>query len=314
MTPKHLWSLSAFLWLLSFSLAIIASCFHFQGAKEEPLSSLPAIPVQPFYTFPKTLSPQEFLTTPAFSLSDFERPIRLPDLRPLLLFYGSTERPDRPPMSRCVQFGLRGVQTVYSAQMGSKAFFRFDLRSNRWNVSETETSLFCVFSPTDGGILVNVTAIDEKNVEITTPAEFHTFTLGPTPPPQTGQTTAWFINEIAVDGSLFDRQGAVWWGQDEVIKDFGGPEMAKEASRQRVQFTAGGDAYVIWVAEGVCFMYEDGRWQSVQPGEASADKPLAQAKAIDGKAIHFHVWSPDGTSHCNVDLAHRQAGGELIVP
>ena len=313
-TPKHLWSLSAVLWLIGLFLAIAICCFRSQPSQDDQLSSLPAIPVQSFYAFPKTPNPQEILATPAFQLSDFERPIRLPDLRPLLLFYGSTERPDRPLMSRSVQFGLRGVTTVSSAQIGSKVFFRFDLRSNRWNISETETSLFCVFSPAEGGIQASVTAVDEKNNEITTPAEFHTFLLTPTAPPQSGQTAAWFIDEIAVDGSLFDRQGAVWWGQDEVIKDFGGEEMAKEASRQRVQFSSGDDAYVIWVAEDDCFMYDDGRWQSVQPGNASVHKPLAQARAVDGKAIHFQVWNPEGTARCNIDLNHRQAGGELVVP
>ena len=260
------------------------------------------------------MAPQEIVAAPAFHLSNIERPPKLPDLRPLLLFYGSSERPDRPPMNRRVQFGLRGLPTVHSAQVGSKVFFRFDLRSNRWNISEEETSLACIFTPADIGVQTCVTLVDEKNSEITSPAEFHTFSIATTPPPQSPQSTAWSIDEFSVDGSLFDRQGAIWWGQDEVIKDFGGPEMAKEADRQRVQFGSGDAAYVIWVAEGDCFMYHNSRWLPVTPGPLSANRPLAQVKAVDDKAIHLQVWNPEGTSRCNIDLGHRLAGGTLVVP
>ena len=313
MAPKHLWSLSAALWLLSLVLAVTTGCFPSQITSED-LPALPKIPAPTAHSFPRTQALREALTTPSFHLSDYERPIKLPDLRPLLLFYGSTERPDRPPMSRRVQFGLRGVPTVYSTQMGSKVFFRFDLRSNRWNISETETSLACIFSPLDTGVQTCVTLLDEKNSEIVTPAEFHTFTIPTTPPPQSAQPTAWSIDEFVVDASLFDRQGAMWWGQDEVIKDFGGEEMAKEALCQRVQFGSGDGAYAIWVNEGECFMYDNGHWLPVHQKDDSANKPLVQAKAIDDKAIHFQIWNPEGTTRCTIDLNHRQAGGALVVP
>jgi len=313
-TPKHLWSLSAFLWFSGLLIAVVAGWSNSQIFQGEDLPPLPKMATQSTHSFPRTQPLQKILATPAFTLSPFERPVKLPDLRSLLLFYGSTERPDRPPMTRRVQFGIRGIPGVNCTQMGTKVFLRFDIRSNRWGISETETPLTCVFSPTDTGVQACVTLLDERNNEITTPGEFHTFSLAPTPPPPSAQPTTWTIDEFTVDASLFDRQGATWWGQDEVVKDFGGEEMAKEACRQRVQFGSGDDAYIIWVAEGDCFMYEKGRWLPVRPGDDSANKPLVQAKTIDDKAIHFQIWNPEGTVRCNIDLGHRQAGGELVVP
>lgn len=313
-TPKHLWSLSAVLWLSGIFIAIVAGCFNSRVAQEEGLPALPKNETQSIHSFPRTPPLQESLATPAFTLSPFERPVKLPDLRSLLLFYGSTERPDRPPMSRRVQFGIRGIPTVHSTQMGTKVFLKFDIRSNRWGISEAETPLTCVFSPADNGVQARVTLLDEKNNEISSPAEFHTFNLASSPPPPSAQPTIWTIDEFTVDASLFERQGATWWGQDEVVKDFGGEEMSKEACRQRVQFGSGDDAYIIWVAEGDCFMYDKGRWFPVGPDDDSSNKPLVQAKTIDDKAIHFQIWNPEGSVRCNIDLSHRQAGGELMVP
>jgi hypothetical protein len=313
-TPKHLWSLSAVLWLSGLFIIIASGWFSSYISLEEGLPPTPRTATHSTQSFPRIPPLQEALATPAFSLSGFERPVRLPDLRAILLFYNSTERPDRPPMSRCVQFGIRGVPAVHSAQVGTRVFLRFDLRSNRWNVSESETPLTCVFSPTDTGVRACVTLLDEKNAEIAAPDEFHTFTLASAPPPPSTLATSWAIDEFTVDASLFERQGAAWWGQDEVVKDFGGEEMAHEACRQRVQFGSGDDAYLIWVAEGDCFMCDKGRWLPIRPGDDSINKPLVQAKTIDDKAIHFQIWNPEGTSRCNIDLGHRQAAGELVVP
>jgi hypothetical protein len=113
---------------------------------------------------------------------------------------------------------------------------------------------------------------------------------------------------------MLERQGAVWWGQDEVVQAFGGAEMAHEACRQRVQFRAGESAYVLWVGEGDCFAYDDDRWKALELGSQTVGKPLLQAKSIDARAIHFQVWNPEGTSHLPLDLIHREAQGEVKLP
>ena len=315
MTPKHIRFLSRVLWVSA--LCMIAVCWFFCSGDELPESkeaTLPRIPMQKPSSFAQSRSLKEALASPYFSLAPIDRPIRLPDLRSLLVFYGANERPDRSLSSRKIQFGLRGFPTVSSVPSGEKVFFKYDLRQNKWTLSDTPTPLVAVFSPLDPNVQVTLEFQEENGTAVITPAEFHIFSLAPIPSPPSTQPQQWSIGDALVDISLLDRQGAVWWGQDEVVLAFGGDEMARQASRQRVQFGLGSEAYVLWVAEGDCFIYSGDKWVAVEPGEASVGKPLLQAKLIDDRAIHFQLWNGDGTLHHSVDLAHRGVVGEFKIP
>lgn len=317
-TPKHLWATSG-VFLLAAGVTAAACGFFFSSPAKPlvddspppPLSSHSPIP----HSFCQSCTLKDALHSPPFSLSLIDRPIRLPDLRSLLVFYGSNDRPDRSATNQRFQVGLRGTQTLTSVQAGEKVFFKYDTKANRWAISESPTPLSALFSPQELNAAVTVEYKDADGSSVTSPQDFHSFSLTPTPPPSTAAPAhQWSIGELPVDSSLLERQGGFWWGQDEVVKAFGGDEMAREACRQRVQFGVGANAYVIWVAEGDCFVYDEGKWKAAEPGSETIGKPFLKAKSIEARAMHFLLWNPEGSAHLTVDLLHRGVAGEVKVP
>ncbi len=302
------------------AIAMAVFCGFFFSSHERPvIEDSPALHVSTFPPIPRgflqPLSLEEALNSPPFRLAAIERPIRLPDLRSLIMFYGSNDRPDRSSHNRRLQFGMRGNPTVSTALVGEKVYFKYDTRSNKWSLSDAPTPLTAVFSSPDPAVQVKVEFQDDKGVVINVPSEFHSFPLAPSPAPAAAaQAHQWLCGSLPVDNTLLDRQGAVWWGQDEVVLAFGGKEMGYEASRQRVQVGAGENAYVLWVKEDDCFVYDDDRWNPVELGGKTVGKPLLQAQSIDAHAIHFQLWNPDGTVRHSLDLLYREAKCDIKVP
>lgn len=317
-TPKRLWIISACFWLSAVGIAIMSGVF-FSNVEQAVASTTPpspsSTPLSIQHSFRQPVSLEEAIASAPFRLGTIERNIRLPDLRSLLVYYGSNDRPDRSRSHRRLQFGVKGAPAVHSTLAGEKVFFKYDTRTNKWQMSDSPSPLTVSFHPKDPAVEVTVEFQDEKGVTITIPSEFHSFSLSPSPAPAAAsQSHQWLCGALPVDASLLDRQGAVWWGEDLVVQAFGGHEMAHEARRQRVQFGSGDNAYVLWVTEGDCFVHDDDRWKAAEPGSDTVGKPLMQAKSIDGRAIHFQLWNAEGTVRQSLDLIHREAKGEIQVP
>jgi hypothetical protein len=315
-TPKRIWLLSGAFWLVAVTMVALYGLLGFGRTDPNNIgAALPAISHQPqLYCFQQTKSLTDAMQSPAFTLAAIDRPLRLPDLRALLVVYGVNERPDRALMGRKVQFGLRGNPSITPVKAGEKVYFKFDHRTNKWSIADEPTPLSATFTPSDPTVEVRLELKDERGESVKTPSEFHKFSLTPVPMPPTTQPDRWSLGELVVDTSLLERQGAAWWGQDEVVRAFGGEEMANEADRERVQFGSGPGAYVLWFAENDCFVFDDEQWKAVRPGKESVGKPLLQVKQIDGRVIHCMLWNTEGSSRHAVDLARRGVGGEIKIP
>jgi hypothetical protein len=316
--PKHLWFIAGGFWVAAFAIVVVGALIFSSNETKTPEDQqpIPQTAVRPLpASFIQPLSLQDGLHSSPFRLASIDRPIRLPDLRSSIMYYGSNERPDRALKKRRIQYGMRGTQILNSAVVGEKIYFKFDGRTNKWGISDSPTPLSAVFSLQEPNVQVTLEFQDINDVRITVPSEFHNFSLPPSPPPASvSQPHQWLVGSSPVDNSLLDRQGAVWWGQDEVVLAFGGDEMEHEASRQRVQFGGEEGAYVLWVGEGDCFAYDDDRWKSMELGSQTIGKPLLQVKSIDERAIHFQLWNPEGTWHHPLDLIHREAQGDVKIP
>lgn len=296
---------------------LVAIACLFQCRQNEPVVNPPINPSPPMsstYSFKqgKPLS-NSLLETP-FQLASTPRYIKLPDVRSVFLYYGCNERPDRNLGQLRFQFGLRGSSTVCSVQADEKVYLRFDGHANKWTISETPTILTASFSPLDTGVAIRVTVFNEDGTAITTPHELHFFTVLPTPMPQTAGPESWTLGDEPVDNSILDRQGAIWWGQDEVIHCLGGEEMKEQACRERIQFGTDHDAYVLWMAEGDCFVFDQNRWIATSPGQDSLKKPLLRVKSIDQRTIRFDLWDAEGSRHIAFELPKRDVNKEVSVP
>src|SRR5690606_33483591 len=59
--------------------------------------------------------------------------------------------------------------------------------------------------------------------------------------------TNWEVGKFKVDGTLFSRQKAKWWGPDKFLQMHGGPEYEEKSSKQRIEFGEGADAYTVYL-------------------------------------------------------------------
>ncbi len=314
LTPKTLWSISGGLWILSFCVG--AFCFSLCQQSEVVTTiptQLPLLKRGP-HSFAQSTPLSKALQAPPFQLACSQRYTRLPDLRAVIVYHGCNERPDRSLGHSRVQFGLRGSTTIHSAPVDEKVNLRFDTHTNKWTVSDTPTILTITISPVETGAIVKAVVTTEDGSVLTTPHEFHSFSVLPTPIPQTTGTQSWSLGEESVDASLLDRQGALWWGQDEVIRTLGGDEMEGQASRERIQFGTEKSAYALWAAEGDCYVFDDDRWQATTPGKDSIGKPLLRVKSIEAQTIHFDLWNEDGSLHTGIDLPRRESYSGAKIP
>ncbi len=257
--------------------------------------------------FQQKTSLKQSLEKPFFSLSPIDRTVRLPDLRAFFTFLGCNERPDLSLEKMRVQFTLRGG-TPQTASAGEKVYLRFDGKTNRWSVSEKPTCLSVIFKPRDNGVDVIEEIQDETGAVITTPSDFHQFFLiaTTTPAQNASSTKKWEVGELTAEPGLLEKQEARWCGKDVVIETLGGDEFSYELERERVQFGKGPDAYVLWVKEGDCFVFNEERWQPAKLGADTKKKILLRAKKVDDKELIFDLWNPDGSLHSVCVLRRRE--------
>jgi len=314
LTPKRLWFVAYLWWISAVVIACICFIFILQpevSVDDEPMPETRNTVFKNSFVQKKNL--HDALTGGLFRLGEIERHLRLPDLRNQLVFFGSNERPDQSMAATYVHYGLRGNTTKYTSPATEKVFFAFD--GNKWTASGTPTPLSGKFNLHAGGVEVVIELVADDGTLITTPSEFHRFTLAPVPqPPAARDVHQWEIGEHKVDAALLERMGASWWGKDEVIALFGGEEMAEEAQKERIQFSLGEESYAIYVQEEDCFVFENDQWVGVKPGPDSLGKVLLRAKSIDSRAIIFDAWNGDGSAHMSLTLLKRENMQELKLP
>jgi len=314
-TPKRLWFIAFLFWVVAILILLICVLFSFQTeeVQEAPDQTVFSEPTQKSFAQKTTL--HESLQQPLFHLSKVDRPLRLPDLRTHLLYFGAGGRPDRAPSDSVVQYGLRNVQGVYCTPVSEKVSLQFDPGTRKWAVSSEPTSLQLEFIIHIGGAEVLVELEGDDGKPITTPPELHRFTLGQTPlPPSANTFQEWTIGSWRAEPTILEKQGALWYGRDLVVETLGGEDYAFEAGRERVQFGTEDDAYVLWVGEGDAFVFEENRWHRVTLGPESIGKNLLRAKSIDQRSILFDLWNEEGSSHVIATLMRRSDTFDTKMP
>lgn len=266
-------------------------------------------------SFQQKGSLQDGLKSPFFSLAAIDRPLRLPDLRSFFTFLGCNERPDLELEKMRVQLSLRGGNSL-TVNAGEKVYLRFEGKGNKWGVSEKPTCLYAVFKPKDTGVDVTVEIQEESGTTIATPSEYHQFYLNAMPTAAQGSISArkWDVGGLNAEPLLLEKQGARWYGKDSMVEALGGEEYLAEASRERVQFGSEEGAYVLFVKEGDCFVFNEERWVPAVLGDETKKKILLRAKKVDDKEILFDLWNGDGSLHAVCSLKHREDKGHSSMP
>ena len=131
-------------------------------------------------------------------------PLKLPDLRPLLISYGILQRPDAPTGKKQLLLGIRGVATPGCFYVGEKIYLKYDSKAPiyRWsfNDNNSPTSIWVETDYYDKKVILWVKMCDHNNTIIEEPKEFTYFvaTEMPLPIATNDQANSWIIGQERV--------------------------------------------------------------------------------------------------------------------
>lgn len=259
------------------------------------------------HSFQQPLEALEAIGKPFTALEKTDIKLSLPDLRNVLIYYGSAVRPDVSESAMTVQMGIRGTTTPTPVTVGAPIYMKYESKGNigKWSFSpdNSPTSIWIQVKPEETICQILVFMNDSEGNKITTPADFATFSLSLVHLPYNAQgQNAFEVGGQRADASLLIRQKCAWFGQDIFLQELGGEDFKFAFTQERIDFLDPENPYHCFIGLGDCLVFDDMRWQEVTPGPESRDKPLLVAKKIDDKSIVFDLWDPKGKVRIPIEL------------
>ncbi len=244
---------------------------------------------------------------PFLTLAKNDIKVTLPDLRNVLIYFGSTVRPDVSESAKIVQLGIRGSTIPTPVTVGEPVYLKYECKGNtgKWsfNADNRPTPIWIVVTPRENGAEVSLNMNDSDGNRVKDPAEFATFNVAQVNLPYAPQgANAFDVGGVRADGSLLIRQKCTWFGQDLFLQQLGDDSTRFAFDKERIDFLDPENSYCCYVGVGDSLVYVDGFWHEVTPGPDSRGLPLLIAKKIDDKAISFDLWDPSGKVRIPIEL------------
>ncbi len=264
---------------------------------EQPLISLrsSSLPVNSFSEKGELLNNQLHYAPPS---------LRVPNLSTVLSYHGVNVRPDISPASKEMFFSLAGVKDPFAVKGGEKVYLKVEEGSYTLSQGQKPTSLWFTAIPKGSQALVSVRIEDQNGVISSEPASAATLQLPEKPLPV--QAAIWSLGDFRVDGTYFIRNKARWYGRDLFLENHGGEEYQQLQGKQRFSIGEGENRYYLYGEVGDLFVFRDGRFYPVQPGENSKGLPLLQIVKQDDKVLSFHLFSSTGVQKTLLNLVKAQ--------
>lgn len=275
-------------------------------------SEISPVEVKPkHYTLPKNVFEQkpenyDMIGEPFLSTQNTPWKMQLPDLQKHLSYFGQNNRPDRDQDHPLLRFSLTDSKSQVSIPLGEKLYLLYDRTKQpavyTFSPDNKPTSLWIeAANDHNGAILVKVGMLDETGKIVTHPVSRASFTLKEKELPKV-TSEPWEIDQWKVDGTLFARQKARWYGKDQFLIRHGGPEFESIAEKHRIDFDEGNEKYSIYAAPNDVFIRKNNRWETAIPGKETRDYPLLVVKKIDERIMNFELWNVGGKSKVNLNL------------
>jgi len=247
---------------------------------------------------------------------------QVPDLSKALAFFGVNGRPDAMLSSPLMHFAFNGNKTLKTIPAHERLYLNYDRTLNPpqyvFSPENAKTSLW--IEPTlnnlEAVVKVGMKLNHENeiadqseesagNTENNTPVclyaqfnlsskDYAKFTGIPTASSELG---TW-----RVDGSLLARQKARWYGFDCFLEKHGGEEFSLSKGKQRIDFGENQNLYSVFVKQGDCLIWEDDRWNIIEPGKKSLGYHLLLVKKVDERLMNFELWDVEGKGKTVLNL------------
>lgn len=259
----------------------------------------------PLRSFTQPAEHYKFADKPFFQLAFNPAALQLPDLRTKLLYYGRNSRPDASQEEIVLHFDFQGNNNPQAVRPGKAVYLCYDPNkkpcSYSFSPENKETSLWFTADPTGKGTTVNLRMKSENGV-VSLPESFAQFDLEEKERPRFGGQP-WQMGKWRVDGSLFARQRARWYGKDEFLESFGGDEYVHLKEKQRIDFAAEGEEpYSVYIGADEILVWSDNRWHNVSEGIKTIGKPILVVNKIEERIMNCDIWDPDGKQKVRLNL------------
>lgn len=244
---------------------------------------------------------------PFFSLEKNTSEFLLPDLRKTLVFYGTNERPDTSEKEITLFFGIKPSNKIHAMPANKKAYLEhaFKKGKNSWQFLEQTKSPIWVVPQADDEATASLQLAmkDASGNIVQEPKEYASFLLKRLPLTfHQRKSDPWQIEDFTLDKTLLTSQGAIWYGNDLFLSEYGGPEYSEAKGAEHILFQSAEHTHSLFVAEGDALTFSSGRWQKTAIGKSSRGKSLLIAKEVNNGALIFDLWHPEGTYNLEVTL------------
>jgi hypothetical protein len=308
MTKKWLHWLNLVLAGLILVALISALVLTLSRPKElSPNFPVQATPQLPTHGFQQPETSYQKLNEQLLKLKVETPAIQLPNLRPVLMYYGKNGRPDADAEKPLLHFGIANTKDTRMVTTGDFLYLTYDRTApqNKYNFSPNNqpTPLWIEAAPYN----VNQVAIQlflrgNDGTLVSKPQANAYFLMQEKDYARFGGNPVWEIDKTRIDGTLLVRQKARWYGVDLFLAQHGGDLYPDVGNKQRIDFGEGEDVYSVFVDEGTCLIWKDGRWKVATPGPDTAAYPLLCVRKIDPRLINFELWDVNGRNKILLNL------------
>jgi hypothetical protein len=259
----------------------------------------------PISSFQQSKEAYDYSQRAILSLLHTPPKLKIPDLKPFIVFQGKNARPDAEPSTQKMHFSFQGSKEAFSVAPGEKVYLVYDrkLQNNKYRLAHpSEESYLWISAQAEGNEAeVHVSMLDQDGFEITgDECDRASFSLASKD--SVRAQGSWELGKWRVDATLLARQKARWVGQDKFFERYGGDEFSEQALKQRIDFVDGENSYAIYAKLGDCFVWQDERWTPVQPDRSTQTSPLLVVKKVDDRVMMLDLWDVEGRSKMGINL------------
>jgi len=276
-----------------------------QQAEIEVLDSAAIKANAPKNAFTLAKQSYEAIGEPVFVLHSSPLNMQLPDLKRYLVYYGKNGRPDADSAHPLLFFAFTGNKAPCSVKPGERLYLLYDKKQTPaqyvFSPSNAPTAFWIEALAEGSEARIKVGMKDENDNILHEPESYASFSLPEKEFLRLG-TSPWELGKWRVDGTLFARQKARWFGPDRFLERHGGEEFIQALGKQRIDFGEPAEAYSVFVGPSDCLIWEDDQWKVVKPGAESLGHPLMLVKKIDERLMNLELWDVDGKGKIVINL------------
>jgi len=224
------------------------------------------------------------------SLNPMRKSSLVPDLSREILVLARSSRPDCDPRERTLLLSTKSSSEQRIVTLGEQIFLSCHKKKDEeptYTFSEKKTPLW---------IKPMLSGQEDICLEI---GQFSPSKQGEGFLEEVGQVLVQQVRSSAFkqkreSAFLSSIRQAKWWGNDCLLKQYGGQEYREMMQKQKVEIPAESGSQFYFLSAGDYLQWQDGSWQETALSSSRPGCPLAFVKSLSSKNMEVEVWDEKG--------------------